>query len=93
MYQQLNSISLKSGEVVQAGVVQGPDLDWAERVETLLRHKGPSWRWGNEQVLRTLIAAGFRCCATLKQRVAADRAQTGWVDVEVWERLEVMHPT
>ena len=53
MYHQLNLITLKSGEVVQAGVVQGPDLDWAERVETLLSHKGPSWRWGNEQVLRT----------------------------------------
>ena len=53
MYQQLDSITLKSGEVVQAGVVQGPDFDWAERVETLLSHKGPSWRWGNEQVLRT----------------------------------------
>ena len=53
MYQHLNRITLKSGEVVQAGVVQGPDLDWAERVETLLGHKGPSWRWGNEQVLRT----------------------------------------
>ena len=32
-----------------------------------------------------LIAAGFRCSATLNQRVAADWAQTGWVDVEVWE--------
>ena len=53
MYRQLDRITLKSGEVVQAGVVQGPDLDWAERVETLLGHKGPSWRWGNEQVLRT----------------------------------------
>ena len=53
MYQQLDRITLKSGEAIQAGVVQGPDLDWAERVETLLGHKGPSWRWGNEQVLRT----------------------------------------
>ena len=53
MYHQLDRITLKSGEVVQAGVVQGPDLDWAERVETLLSHKGSSWRWGNEQVLRT----------------------------------------
>ena len=32
-------------------------------------------------------AAGFRCSATLSQRVAADRAQTGWVDVEVWEKF------
>ncbi|MCY3789352.1 MAG: GNAT family N-acetyltransferase, partial [Gemmatimonadetes bacterium] len=53
MYQHLDRITLKSGEAVQAGVVQGPDLDWAECVETLLSHKGPSWRWGNEQVLRT----------------------------------------
>ena len=53
MYQDLGRITLKSGEEVETGVVQGPDLRWAARVETLLAHKGPYWRWGNEQVLRT----------------------------------------
>ncbi len=53
MYQQLDQIILKSGEAVQAGVVQGPDLHWAGRIEAFLSHKGPPWHWGNEQVLRT----------------------------------------
>ena len=38
-----------------------------------------------------LTAAGFRCSATLSQRVAADQAQTGWVDVEVWENKGSFH--
>ena len=38
-----------------------------------------------------LTAVGFRCSATLNQRVAADRAQTGWVDVEVWENKGSFH--
>ena len=33
-----------------------------------------------------LAATGFRPTVTLKRRVAADRARTGWVDVEVWEK-------
>ena len=53
MYQHLDQITLKSGEAVQAGVVQGPDLEWAGRIEAFLSHKGPPWNWGNEQVLRT----------------------------------------
>ncbi|NKB65849.1 MAG: GNAT family N-acetyltransferase [Candidatus Latescibacteria bacterium] len=53
MYQSLDRVALKSGESVDVGVVQGPDADWSERVESLLGHKGPPWRWGNEQVLRT----------------------------------------
>ena len=39
-----------------------------------------------------LTTAGFRCSATLKQRVAADQAQTAWVDVEVWEKFAVELP-
>ena len=58
MYQHLDRIALKSGETVDAGVVQGPDLQWAPRVEGLLSHKGPHWRWGNEQVLRTGTGLG-----------------------------------
>ena len=53
MYQDLDPITLKSGEAVQAGVVHGPDLEWASRIETFLSHKGPPWHWGNGQVLRT----------------------------------------
>ena len=34
-----------------------------------------------------LSAVGIRCSAILDQRVAADRAQTAGVDVEVWEKF------
>ena len=53
MYEKLDEVHLKSGEAVEMGVVLGPDPDWADRVESLLAHKGDYWRWGNEMVLRT----------------------------------------
>lgn len=52
MYEPVDTITLKSGERVEAGVVKGPDPDWAERIEALLEHKGETWRWGNTMVLR-----------------------------------------
>ncbi len=55
MYESLGQVTLKNGEVVEAGVVIGPDLEWADRVEQLLGHKGPLWRWGNEVVLREAV--------------------------------------
>ncbi len=51
MYQRLGVVKLKSGEEVEAGVVRGPDLDWAQRLEALLWHKGDPWNWQNAQVL------------------------------------------
>ena len=52
MYERLDMVRLKSGEEVELGVVIGPDLDWADRIdEDLLGHKGPTWRWGNRLVL------------------------------------------
>lgn len=55
VYEQLGTVTLKDGEHVEAGVVIGPDLDWADRVEELLGHKGPSWRWGNSMALREAL--------------------------------------
>ena len=52
MYRELEPVTLKNGERVEAGVVVGPDLDWADRVEGLLSHKGEIWLWGNEMTLR-----------------------------------------
>jgi hypothetical protein len=52
MYRALGKVRLKSGEEVEAGAVVGPDLDWAERVERLLGHKGPVWRWQNAAAVR-----------------------------------------
>ncbi|MCC7261562.1 MAG: GNAT family N-acetyltransferase [Candidatus Latescibacteria bacterium] len=52
MYTALGTVRLKSGEQVEAGVVLGPDPEWAERVEQLLGHKGPIWQWGNSAAVR-----------------------------------------
>jgi Acetyltransferase (GNAT) domain len=51
MYQKLDTITLKNGEQVEAGVVRGPDQEWAQRLVTLLWHKGDPWNWQNAQVL------------------------------------------
>lgn len=52
MYESLASITLSSGETVQAACVKGPDPEWAERIEKLLGHKGDPWNWQNTEVLR-----------------------------------------
>lgn len=52
MYESLGPIQLKNGEQVEVGLVRGPDLEWAERVERLLGHKGEIWQWQNAEVLR-----------------------------------------
>ena len=52
MYEQLAAITLKDGEQVEVGCVEGPDLEWAERVEALLGHKGPLRLWQNAEVVR-----------------------------------------
>ena len=52
MYEQLAAITLKDGEQVEAGCVEGPNLEWAERVEALLGHKGSLRLWQNAEVVR-----------------------------------------
>ncbi|MDA0336839.1 MAG: GNAT family N-acetyltransferase [bacterium] len=52
MYQTLGRVDLKGGESVEAGVVIGPDAEWADRVGDLLSHKGDVWRWQNGECLR-----------------------------------------
>lgn len=51
MYESLGQVTLKTGERVEAGVVHGPDAEWAPRVSTLLGHKTPPWDWQNTQCL------------------------------------------
>jgi GNAT superfamily N-acetyltransferase len=53
MYKELGQVTLKTGEQVDAGVIIGPDLEWAERIEELLAHKGGVWNWQNSQALRS----------------------------------------
>jgi GNAT superfamily N-acetyltransferase len=45
MYQNLESVTLKTGEKVEAGVVMGPDPEWADQLIELLHHKGDPWKW------------------------------------------------
>ena len=51
MYAALGKVTLRSGEVVEAGIIQGPDPAWAGRLEKLLWHKGDPWNWQNAQFL------------------------------------------
>ena len=51
MYTDLGTITLRSGARVQAGIVRGPDGDWAARVAPMLRHKGEPWNWQIESLL------------------------------------------
>ena len=57
MYEGLGEVRLKDGEAVEAGRVCGPDLEWAERVEKLLGHKGPIWNWQNSNAMRRELDA------------------------------------
>ena len=52
MYRSMGHVTLKTGETVEMGVVEGPDADWADRIEDLLAHKGDPWTWQNRSVLR-----------------------------------------
>lgn len=51
MYELLGTVTLRSGEVVEAGVVKGPEPTWSERLTKLLLHKGEPWHWQNTQFL------------------------------------------
>lgn len=52
MYKSLGQVTLKGGDVVEAGIVVCPDEEWAERIEALLGHKGEIWRWQNQRCAR-----------------------------------------
>ena len=51
MYTRLGSEILKTGEVLEVGVVAGPDPEWQPRIEPFLSHKGPGW---NDHIQRAL---------------------------------------
>lgn len=60
MYESLGKVELKSGESVEAGVVIGPDDDWADRVGDLLSHKEGVWTWQNAECLRRDLGIDVR---------------------------------
>lgn len=45
MYRQLGTGILTTGEPFELGVVEAPDLEWADRVVPLLVHKGGDWNY------------------------------------------------
>ena len=51
MYRQLEPVLLRNGRMVEAGVVQAPDSEWAEIIAPLLAHKGGVWNRQVEHVL------------------------------------------
>src|SRR5690349_17471408 len=51
MYQTLAAVTLKTGEIVEAGIVTCPDLDWLNRITPLLGHKDHETTWQNQIVL------------------------------------------
>lgn len=51
MYEDLGSVTLKTGEIADCGVVHGPDPDWADRIGRLLGHKNEPWSWQNSACL------------------------------------------
>jgi GNAT superfamily N-acetyltransferase len=57
MYSPLGKVTLRSGEVVEAGVVIAPDSDWRERLQALLSHKEAIWKWQIETLLREHVGA------------------------------------
>ena len=53
MYEKLASVTLRTGERVELGLIVAPDSEWAERVEALLGHKGGDANWQNSEFLRS----------------------------------------
>lgn len=51
MYTELEPVALRSGELVEAAIITGPDPAWAPRLVSLLEHKGRLWNWQNASVL------------------------------------------
>lgn len=49
MYHFLTSGKLSSGEAVDFGYVEAPDLEWSGRLLTFLAHKAPDWRFHLER--------------------------------------------
>jgi hypothetical protein len=51
MHTPLGRERLKTGEMLEIGVVSAPDADWQSHIEPFLAHKGPGW---NDHIHRAL---------------------------------------
>lgn len=45
MYNILSEAKLKTGEPIEVGLIQGPDVEHAEQIKPFLAHKGGNWNW------------------------------------------------
>ena len=52
MYEAFEDLTIGNDERVECGVITGPDPEWAERIESLLSHKGAKWNWQNSRLIR-----------------------------------------
>jgi hypothetical protein len=93
MYEALGPVALKTGEQVEAGVVTGPDPEWAPRLERLLAHKGEPWNWQNSRMLRADVGIDARFYvlhrdgALFANILVATRAGVGFL-AHVWTAPE-----
>ncbi len=51
MYRNLQTVTLRTGETAELGVLTGPDEAWGRKIRHLLGHKGETWLWQIEQCL------------------------------------------
>lgn len=51
----LGRIILKDKTICDVLRVQGPDAEWAEKIEEMLGHKAPAYQWANQLMLRQLL--------------------------------------
>ena len=52
MYRKLSTVTLKSGERMEIGVVEAPDEEYASRINSFLEHKPDVFRWHIERSVR-----------------------------------------
>ncbi len=45
MYRKLSTVTLKSGEIMEIGVVKAPDEEYASRINSFLEHKPDVYKW------------------------------------------------
>ena len=93
MYEELGQVTLTTGEQVEAGVVVGPDVEWAERVRKFYTHKPDPWDWQIRQVLESNVGIGARFYLLHRRGMPfasiaiSELSGVGWVS-HVWTNPE-----
>lgn len=58
MTENLGQIILKDKTTCDVLRVQGPDAEWADKIEEMLGHKAPMYQWANQSMLRRPLGFG-----------------------------------